>query len=172
MGNYITLKGFDEFEKKIADLPQELIEEVDEEVLQAAQQWAKLAKVAAPTGVSGELKAEISFEATSEKGTWEVVSPKAYSAYMEWGTRTRVSVPGELAAYAATFKGGGDSKGDVKEMIYEWCRLKGIPEKDWFWIFMKIMKVGVNPQPFFFVQMPIVEKELFGRIKVILETEH
>lgn len=35
-----------------------------------------------------------------------------------------------------------------------------------------IMKYGVHPHPFFFIQMPIVSKDLFSNVDKILKTEH
>jgi hypothetical protein len=101
---------------------------------------------------------------------WKVTSYAEYSAYVEWGTRTRVSVPADLAQYAQQFKGPtGESSEAAKVAIYEWCRLKGIDEKDWFWIFMKIMTVGINPHPFFFIQREPVYKQLVKDCQVAIK---
>jgi hypothetical protein len=73
---------------------------------------------------------------------YEVTSNALYSAYREWGTGSLVSVPPDLADYVIQFKGKG------------------------------LRVVNSRPQPYFFVQQPIVEKNLFERIKNILNTEH
>jgi len=166
----ITLTGWKEFEAKAKNMTAELLDELDMEVEEAANNWVDRAMNDAPVDM-GFLKNGIKKQAV-QKGIWEVTSNAEYSPYMEWGTRQRVSVPTDLAAYAITFKGQGSKGGDVKAMIYEWCRRKGIPEDKWWPIFISIMVKGVNPHPFFFIQYPFVEAEFFNHVKNILETEH
>jgi len=74
---------------------------------------------------------------------YELVSGALYSAYREWGTGAMVSVPANLVDYAILFKGKG------------------------------IREVNSRPQPYFFVQMPIVEKFLFTNLQNnVLNKEH
>lgn len=74
---------------------------------------------------------------------YEVVDPIEYAAYREWGTGALVSVPSDLSDYAMLFKGAG------------------------------IRQVNSRPQPYFFIQQPIVEKFLFENIKNnVIEREH
>lgn len=74
---------------------------------------------------------------------YEVVDPIEYAAYREWGTGALVSVPSDLVDYAILFKGQG------------------------------IRQVNSRPQPYFFIQQPIVEKFLFENIKNnVIEREH
>jgi hypothetical protein len=73
---------------------------------------------------------------------YEVTSNALYSAYREWGTGVLVSVPPDLAEYAITFKGAG------------------------------LRQVNSRPTPYFFVQQPIVQKNLFEKITKVLNTEH
>jgi hypothetical protein len=115
------------------------------------------AQDAAPINV-GVLKGQITSTQLAEMD-WKVTSGADYSAFIEFGTRSRVQVPADLAQYAQQFK-GGNGGGDAKTAIYEWCRLKGIDEKNWWWIFIKIMTVGINPHPFFFIQREPVYKQL------------
>ena len=167
----ISLSGFKEFELKLKNLPAEISEEIDGEVEIAAKEWEGLAKLAAPID-QGRLAGEINANKIKEM-EWEVESPMEYSAYVEWGTRGKASVPAELAAYASQFRGlgGGDSE-DAQRMIYEWLYRKGIPEERWWSIFISIMVNGITPQPFFFPQQPIVETTFLGRVRNILNTEH
>lgn len=97
----------------------------------------------------------------------EVVSPAEYSAYVEWGTKTRVSVPPELQSYAAQFR-GGKGAGDAKKMIYAWMDRVGVPKDRQWVVFISIITKGIHPHPFFFIQKPVVEKQLIGDIKAIL----
>jgi hypothetical protein len=104
--------------------------------------------------------------------TAEIVSPVNYSAYIEWGTKTRVSVPSDVAGYAATFRGGGPGGGNAKAMIYEWMNRVGIA-KEFQWItFINIIVKGIRPHPFFFIQRPIVEKQLIADLQAIVTTPH
>lgn len=79
---------------------------------------------------SGTLRHGITFKKI-KKMHYEVVSAAHYSAYVEWGTITQVKVPPELQSYAIQFKGKG------------------------------ILKTGgMKPHPFFFIQIPAMEKYL------------
>jgi hypothetical protein len=98
-----------------------------------------------------------------------VISAAEYSAYMEWGTKTLARVPAELSTYAAQFKGGGKG-GDAKKMIYAWCARVGVPKELWYFVFLKIMRVGVRPQPYFFVHKPVIQNQLVNDLKQIIET--
>jgi len=164
----VTLTGWKEFEDKLKRLPKQLQEEVGGEVEDAGRLWASLAKRDAPKDVGGLAGSITSVMAA---GVAEVTSPANYSAFIEWGTRGRVSVPAELQVYAAQFKGAG-GVGKAKEFIYEWCRRKGIPKEAWYIIYRSIMTNGIRPHPFFFIQIPIVEKQLFANVQKILNTEH
>lgn len=140
MPNAIVLSGWDEFKQKMNKLPAVVTDEIDGEVEDAIHYWEELAKRDAPVG-DGHLRPNITSKTGPEKMEAELTSPVFYSAYVEWGTGARVSVPADLAAYAA-----------------QWWTHK--------------VHVGIYPHPFFFVQLPLVEKFLFGNVKKILETEH
>lgn len=103
MPDGIFLTGFDKFAEKLRNLPTQVRKEVDFEVYDAANEWALRAKQAAPVD-HGILKGGIT---SKHIGLMEadVYSNASYSAYVEWGTGTRVSVPSELASYAIQFKG-------------------------------------------------------------------
>lgn len=164
----IVLSGFREFQGKLKGLPKEIMEEVDREVQDAAEQWEHLAKSDAPKD-QGALAGGISTKKIP--GGWEIFSNQEYSAFIEWGTRGKAKVPSSLAAYAAQFKGAAGGK-NAKEMIFEWCRRKGIDPSLWFVIYRSIMIKGINPQPFFFIQRPTVERTLIQNVKVVLKTPH
>jgi hypothetical protein len=164
----ITLSGFKELEAKLRTMPKEVMAEIDAEVQDSAQLWEDRAKNDAPTD-QGLLKGEI--RSRKIPGGWEVVSMAEYSPYLEWGTRSKVRVPPSLQAFAAQFRGTGQP-GNAKEMIYAWCKRQGIPEERWWIIFLTIMIHGINPQPFFFVQRPVIEKELASALGKIVNTPH
>ena len=184
MSTSITLSGFKEFQGKLQRLPKQLMEEVDGEVQYAAETWAGLAKRAAPKDV-GFLAGQIDAKAVSV-GNWEVVSNAEYSAYVEWGTKSRAKVPADLQGYASQFKGKG--RGDYYDFlksILEWVERKGIASR--FSVRTKkklkatkadndrilaaaeaiafaILRHGVKPHPYFFIQIPIVEKQLYAGV--------
>lgn len=168
MPTTITLSGFKEFEQKCKNLPAILLEELDGEVEDAARVWASLAKRDAPKD-QGVLVGQISSTSVVNH-TAESVSSSDHSAYLEWGTRTKVHVPAELQAYASQFRGA--KGGNAKEFIFAWCKRKGIPEQFWYVVYRSIMIKGINPHPYFFIQFPIVEKQFIGNCRKILNTEH
>jgi hypothetical protein len=172
MPTTITLTGWKEFETKLQNMPKILEQEIDGELEAAAKDWAGMAKdaVVAQSYDTGGLAGGIIHEKI-KTGEWQVTSKANYSAYVEWGTKTRVQVPAELSAYAISFKGGG-GQGDLKKFIFAWCGRKGIAPNLWWPIFISIARFGVHAHPFFFIQMPIIEKELFENVKRILTTEH
>lgn len=170
MAQGIKLQGFREFETKIKNLPKELKQEVGGETWEAAKHWEQLSKQAAPKD-QGRLVGSIKGTKTEELAS-EVTVNALHAPYLEWGTITKVKVPSELQAYAATFRGGGAGGGKAKEFIYAWMKRVGVPkERQWF-VFISIITKGIRPQPFFFIQKPIVEKEFFRNVQNILNTEH
>ncbi len=138
----VTTIGFTEFAAKLDGLPKEVLEEVDINVFDAAKLWEELAKIAAPHD-AGFLAGAILGDKIDFLEA-EVVSPKFYSPYQEWGTGERVSIPPELIAYAAQFR--------------KTKRVLGIPPYK-----------GVG---YFFRQRKEVEEFLFDHIQIILNTEH
>ena len=168
MPNAVTLTGWKEFEDKCKGLPAVLTKEIGLEVEASAQFWASGAKRDAPVD-QGFLRGLITSKKTGPM-TAEATSPAEYSAYMEWGTKTRVKVPSELQACAEEFR----SKGSIgaKKMIYAWMERVGIPKQFQFIVFLSIITKGIHPHPFFFVQMPKVEEYLKKNVQNILNTEH
>jgi hypothetical protein len=165
--NTVTITGFKEYGAKLQKAITQFPNELDEAAKFAAANWTQLADRAAPKDF-GKLHGSISAK-QDKVGVWEVVSPKEYSAYMEWGTKSRARIPAELQGYAAQFRGTGAGKG-VKELIYAWVLRKGLGKDAQWPIFISIMRTGVNPHPFFFIHRPVIEKQLFADLKQILET--
>ena len=139
----VQIQGLRELQARFDQLPQELQREAKGYVAMGAQTWVRNAKRDAPIDL-GVLRNQISYVDMSKAGSisYEVVSGARYSAYIEWGTITKVSVPGELAAYAMNFKGKG-------------IRTNG----------------GIIPRPFFFKQraeaIKVVEQGLQSMLKAI-----
>ena len=84
------------------------------------------------------------------EGLEGVVGFKAeYAPFMEFGTGVLVNVPAEWSQYAKTFQNQNlGSFEDFKTSIRDWMRSKGIEEQFLYPIMLKILRVGVAPQPF------------------------
>lgn len=130
--------GLTEAMKKITDLKdKKLRSELSHVIESGAKEYVARAKRDAPVDM-GFLRNSISYLPITPL-RFEVVSGAEYSAYLEWGTITRVSVPGELQSYAQTFKGRGIKKNG-----------------------------GIYPRPYFFPQKIPVEKFLEQRIRALI----
>lgn len=166
----ITLSGFKEFADKCNSLSEDLMQEVDGEVEDAARLWESGAINDAPVD-QGFLRQGIAKDKVTD-GEWDITSNAEYSAFIEWGTKTRVNVPAELQSYAAAFRGGGSRSGNAKTLIYAWMDRVGVPKQFQFITFISIITKGIHPHPFFFIQEPIVEQQLLTNVTRIINTEH
>lgn len=108
-GITIQISGLKELQKKLKQLPQDLIDDVDMVMANGANDYVNRAASAAPVD-TGILKRSIKQKKLAPM-QYEVVSAANYSAYVEFGTRSRVSVPAGLEAYAAQFKRGNSKVG-------------------------------------------------------------
>jgi hypothetical protein len=116
-GFNIDLSEFKPILKKFATLPQDLREEIDGELQDAARTFAGLAKASAP-GDTGRLRGSINF-APAGPLAYEVFAQTNYAAYQEWGTIQHVSVPPDLVSIALKYKGRGIKKtGGVRPRHY------------------------------------------------------
>lgn len=165
MPRAITLKGFKEYQKKLSKAAGSLNKLADLEASAAAQNIATMARTKAPIN-DGALRASINPDGSN--GKYEVSASVSYAPFIEFGTRSKVSVPPELQQYAATFKGGGGEKG-AKAAIYEWCRKKGIPEEAWYFVYRSIMTNGIRPQPFLFPSVDAEQPKFYQRLQNILD---
>jgi HK97 gp10 family phage protein len=138
-GVSIQVDGLDRLKKKFGSLPENLKAEVDAELASTANEFVNRAVSAAPVD-TGFLRNQITFTRLGEMN-YEVVSGARYSAYLEFGTITRVSVPSDLVEYAAFFKGKGIRKNG-----------------------------GIYPHPFFFPQLPIAQAQLNKNLKEVVKS--
>ena len=116
------------------------------EVTDLAQQVVGAIKADAPVDVA-RLKNSISFK--QEDLTLTFYASADYAPYMEWGTKSKVKVPGYVGNYASQFQGrkvGGTV--NSRQAIKQWASKKGV--QDWGAVWWHIMKFGVKPHPFFF----------------------
>lgn len=171
MPNNISISGFNELAAKLKKLPANMERQVTDVVRFAATTWEQGAKTAAPVD-QGRLKNEIR-SVKKNASTYQVVVNSEQAAWIEWGTKSRARVPAELASYAAQFRGRGSTlqgKGTPMQMIFEWCRRKGLPKEAWYPIYRSIMATGINPHPFFFIQRPRVEKQFIDDLRQVIKT--
>jgi len=170
MPTTVTLTGWKEFEAKCVNLPKVLFDEIDGEVEDSARLWAAGAKRDAPND-QGFLSGRISSRKIGLMVS-EAFSEADYSAYVEWGTKSRAKVPADLQQYASQFKGGGAGAGGAKKMIFAWMERVGIPKERQWITFLSIIIKGIRPHPFFFIQTPLVQAQLNKNVQTILNTEH
>lgn len=161
------LTGFNELRKRLDKAAKEMPKEVDAELQASAQRMRGKAIRAAPAD-QGLLRAEI--QSTKQAFlSHGIFSNALYSGYVEFGTKSNVRVPGELQAVAAEIKGSSGGALGAKEAIFAWCKRKGIDERLWYPIFIKIMVQGIKPQPFFFKQLEEEQPNLLRNIENVLK---
>lgn len=143
-GNTAILKKLQVLPAQARQLVSEAIEDTTTDIHRAA-----VSRVPVDTGrLKGSLTPVVLTEGPQIVG--EVGTNVEYAPYMEFGTRSNARIPAGLESYAAQFKGSRGGGKDFEEAITEWMRKKGIPEEARFPIMMKLLKVGVRPQPFLF----------------------
>lgn len=167
MAREITLKGFKEYADRVKKAGPKLQVLADLEADAASQNIARSARGKAPINL-GQLRASIQPEPIA-KGRYAVNASADYAAYIEFGTKSKVQIPADLAQYAATFKGGAGNNGKAKEMIYAWCKNKGIEESQWYWIYVSIMTKGIHAQPFLFPSVDEEQPKFYKRVQAILD---
>lgn len=134
----INIAGVKELQARLNNVSKEVHKEVLGEIKDAAQKWVAFSKRDAPIDF-GKLRQNITADISPSWGA-SVISNAKYSPFIEWGTITKVDVPGELAEYAIQFKGRGIRKNG-----------------------------GIIPRPFFFKQRAVIEKMLIKNINNVLD---
>lgn len=144
----VNIKGLDEIRRKFGKEGQkEMLREISEELEVAAQDLRTRAVGKAPVN-SGILRAGI--EVDGKDLSWAVYTVAEYAGYQEFGTKTKVNVPPEMKEEADKFRNGKGTYEQFKAAISEWMRSKGIPSEALWPIMAKIMRVGIEPQPFMY----------------------
>jgi HK97 gp10 family phage protein len=128
------------------------------------------------------------YDYQNNKLTYTVGASASYAPYIEFGTGGSVKVPPQYSNYALTFKGKSKTGGTLDEFmlaLMDWVKRKGITgtysvktqrrtgsrgsrmSEDYdvaFAIMLKILKKGINPQPFL---LPAYEAEKVNLVKKI-----
>ncbi|MVZ62146.1 HK97-gp10 family putative phage morphogenesis protein [Sphingobacterium humi] len=163
----IKIKGLDQLQKKLNKQSQkQIIKKIGNEFQVSAQKVRNSAIGRVPVD-QGYLRNSINVE--GKDLLWIVYASAGYAGYQEFGTKTKVDVPAEMQSEAEKFRNGKLSEGDFKKAIAEWMKRKGIPKEALWPIMAKIMKVGVNPQPFMHPGFKDGTKGLEKRIEDILK---
>jgi hypothetical protein len=102
-GLKITTHGFPELTNKLDRMGDEIQREAGRLSLDGARRMESLAKELAPVDY-GILKGLIIATPEGQYGA-KLEALAGYSAYLEFGTGTKVEVPAELIAYAEQFRG-------------------------------------------------------------------
>lgn len=168
-GISINFKGFEEYANKLKQLPPRLQSTVNAEMKDGAMGMRNDMIANAPSD-EGFLRNEI--QVVKIPFGYSIESNAFYSAYVEFGTGSKVSIPAGFADYAAQFQGKAGRGGidDFFLAIFEWVKRKGLAgtysvkthkrtgkkanfdEQDYdvaFAIMLSILKRGINPHPFF-----------------------
>ncbi len=163
----VKITGLDAVLKKFGKAGQkELLGIISDELQVAAQDGRNRAVSKAPVN-SGILRAGIEVEGKDLTWIWYTVAE--YAGYQEFGTKTKVNVPQEMASEAEKFRSGKGSYDNFKQAIAEWMKSKGIPPEALWPIMAKIMRVGIDPQPFMYPSMQEVEKYLPKAIDDVIQ---
>lgn len=102
------------------------------------------------------------------KLTGEVIVGVHYAPYIEFGTKSRVSVPAELKSYAEQFRGKGrGSFAEFKENMQGWLKRHNIPQEALYPIMAKILKNGSKARPFLFPAMKDEEPRFQARMRAV-----
>lgn len=165
-GFEIKLDGYESLMKALKELPEEKLQEVEDEFEAAAYMIETLAKQYAPKD-QGQIANSISNRKTGPI-TFEVVVQKSYAPFVEFGTKSKVQIPAELQAVAAQYRNGQRNGGSMKKAIYDWAKRKGIPKERWYVIYRSILVNGIRPHPFFFRSFFQVRPKLIKRITDIM----
>lgn len=185
----IKIKGLNEAIARMSTMPDRLNAELKNELQATADKIRKNAASDAPAD-QGKLRNSIVVTKTNDLN-YKVIVQNSYAAFMEWGTKGKTSVPGELSAYASQFKGiKGTGTVSPVDALQAWVKRKGLAgtysvksrrrqgstqTKDKqdraiaFAIWNKIRKTGVTPHPFFFKNVFAEQARFEGVIKNIFK---
>jgi hypothetical protein len=182
----VKLQGLAELKAKLGKIPGYVKQEADGMMAIVANDFVNRASADAPQD-ERMLANQITAKKNSEMNH-EVVSPAPYSAYMEFGTKSRFkAIPG-IDSSKFIGKGRGDYY-DFLNNILNWVKRKGIASRYSVKtrkalkhtksdderlvqmaeaIALSIIRHGVHPHPFFFKQLPLAQEQLNRLMKEVI----
>jgi len=130
------------------------------------------AKQRAPVD-NGRLRSDIQKEVeVADNGavvSARVLNTVNYAPYVEFGTRSSVSVPPELAQVASEFQGPtGKPFSELLENIELWASRKGLPPESVYPIARKIVQTGSDAQPYLFPAWEVERPKLIRELTEVL----
>ena len=186
-GFSFKVQGLDKLIKVFNQLPERTQHELQDELKVTSWEIRDGAKRDSPADES-RLRQSISTKETGPMA-FEVVAQTFYAGYLEFGTKTKVSIPAGLEDIASELKGPVSGQGSPLDAITEWVRRKqiaatftktgrvskaksAIANQKWvaFLIWQKIKKYGIKPHPYFFKQMQPAEERLRQRLANIIKS--
>lgn len=170
MSKVFQIKGLDKVLKDLDKHKEKAIVAVKTNVQASGLDIADDAAQRAPANF-GPLKQ--SYRANSRNNDLAVAigSDLYYAPFVEFGTRSKTSIPAEFADLAAEFKGGRGGKfEDLLKQIQDWCKRKGIDIKAAWPISIMIARYGTEARPHLTVAFVIGRERLLVNIKRDLES--
>lgn len=182
----IKIEGLAQIKAKFGKIPGNVKREADGMLAVVANDFVNRAQADAPQD-ERMMANQITSKKVSEMNH-EAVSPAPYSAYMEFGTKSRFQPIAGIDASKYKGKGRGDYY-DFLNNILDWVKRKGIASrfsvktrKDLKHtkadderlietaqaIANSIIRHGVHPHPFFFKQIPIAQSQLNQLMKEVI----
>lgn len=186
-GFTFKIQGLDGLIKVFNRLPKTVQKELGAELENTAGEIRDGAKKDAPVD-EARVRNSISIKKNSVT-EFTVVAQSSYAGYLEFGTKTKVSVPPGLEDIASSLKGPVTGQGNPIDALQGWVKRKGLAgtfnvksrrrrgnkqTKDKqdrqlaFIIWRHIKKYGIKPQPFFFKQVEPAAGRLINRVKAII----
>lgn len=179
-GFSFQVQGLDRLLKVFDQLPESTQKELGAELEATAGEIRDGARRDAPID-EARVRQSISIKKQSVT-EFEVVAQSFYAGYLEFGTKTKVSVPAGLEEVAGSLRGPVSGQGNPIDALTGWVKRKGLvlsaktkavkKQQDRqlaFIIWRHIKKFGINAQPFFFKQMQPAEKNLKERVANIIK---
>jgi HK97 gp10 family phage protein len=188
-GFSFKVQGLDNLIKVFDRLPKSVQNELSNELDVTAKEIRDGAKKDSPVD-EARVRNSISSKKISAM-QFETVAQSFYAGYLEFGTKTHVSIPPGLEDVASSLKGPSGGEGDPLVALQGWVKRKRIAgtysiktrrrtgSKDTkekqdkqiaFLIWRKIREFGIKPQPFFFKQMAPAEVRLMKKLANIIKS--
>lgn len=182
-GFSFKVQGLDRLINLFDQLPKSVQTELEAELEVTVQEIRDGAKRDAPVD-EARVRNSISTKKTGQL-EFETVAQSFYAGYLEFGTKTKVSIPPGLEEVAASIKGPAGGHGNPIDALQGWVKRKGLAatfsikshrrtgskadqnKQDRqlaFIIWRHIKKFGIRAQPFFFTQLPEAESRLKKRL--------
>ena len=182
------VNGLDKILALFDQLPKRLQRELYAELKVAAKEIRDGAKKDAPVD-ERRLTQSITDKEVS-KTQFEVVAQSLHAGYQEFGTKSKTVIPAGLESIARGLKGPGAGSGSLYEAILGWVKRKGVAgrfsvktrrrlgnkaskeaeDKTAAYLISKsIYKYGIKPRPYFYKQIPPVEKRLRQRVANMIQ---